>query len=66
MATYTKNFNLKKPSEEDFYNIKDFNDNADIIDNKLKELENPFSYGTEDLTPGESPLNTGKLYFVYE
>ena len=25
-----------------------------------------FSYGTTDLTPGSSPLETGKLYFVYE
>ncbi len=32
MATYTENINLKKPSEEDFFNIQDFNTNADIID----------------------------------
>ncbi len=25
-----------------------------------------YSYGTEDLTAGSSPLETGKLYFVYE
>ena len=25
-----------------------------------------YSYGTEDLTAGTSPLETGKLYFVYE
>ena len=25
-----------------------------------------YTYGTEDLTAGESPLKTGKLYFVYE
>ena len=25
-----------------------------------------YEYGTEDLTPGESELETGKLYFVYE
>ena len=31
MATYTENFNLKKPSNEDFYNIEDFNGNADIL-----------------------------------
>lgn len=36
MATYTDNFNLKKPSDDDFYNVKDFNGNADIIDNELK------------------------------
>ncbi|MGI6318490.1 MAG: pyocin knob domain-containing protein [Dethiobacteria bacterium] len=36
MAEYTQNYNLKKPAEEDFYNVKDFNDNADIIDQALK------------------------------
>lgn len=25
-----------------------------------------YSYGTADLTPGVSALETGKLYFVYE
>ena len=25
-----------------------------------------YTYGTEDLTAGTSPLETGKLYFVYE
>lgn len=25
-----------------------------------------YDYGMEDLTPGESELETGKLYFVYE
>lgn len=29
-------------------------------------LANAPSYGTEDLTAGTSPLETGKLYFVYE
>ncbi len=62
MATYTKNFGLKKPEPMDFYNIDDFNNNADIIDEKL----NFFEAGTEDLTAGVSPLENGKLYFVYE
>lgn len=25
-----------------------------------------YSYGTEDLSAGESPLETGKIYLVYE
>ena len=33
---YTQNYNLKKPGQEDFYNVKDFNDNADIINQALK------------------------------
>jgi parallel beta-helix repeat protein len=36
---YTENYNLKKPEAEDFYNVEDFNDNADIIDGKLKNLK---------------------------
>ena len=37
MAEFTPNFNLKKPNEYEFYNIDDFNENMDIIDQKLKE-----------------------------
>lgn len=33
---YTDNYSLKKPDKEDFYNINDFNDNADIIDLEIK------------------------------
>ena len=36
---YTENYNLKKPEAEDFYNVEDFNENADIIDGELKNLE---------------------------
>ena len=37
MTNYTPNYNLKKPSQEEHYNIDDFNNNFDIIDGKLKE-----------------------------
>lgn len=33
---YTTNLNLKKPEGTDFYNVGDFNDNADIIDAALQ------------------------------
>lgn len=36
MATYTVNYNLKKPAPSEYYNIQDFNNNADTIDAKLK------------------------------
>lgn len=32
MATYTSKLNLKKPAQTDFYNIDDFNGNADKVD----------------------------------
>ena len=38
MSTTTENYGLKKPEQEDFYNIDDFNENADIIDTQLKTL----------------------------
>lgn len=37
---YTSNYNLKKPEGTDIVNIDDLNDNADILDQKLKEVEN--------------------------
>ena len=38
MAEYTENYNLKKPAQEDFYNVDDFNNNTDIIDSQLKAV----------------------------
>lgn len=37
--------------------------NKEEIDEKFESL---YSYGTADLKPGTSALETGKLYFVYE
>ena len=60
LATYTDNYNLLKPDEEDFYSIEDFNDNMDTIDALLAENEtatngidakigNPGDTGTDTL-----------------
>jgi hypothetical protein len=38
MPNYTKNYNLKKPLQEEFYNIDDHNGNMDIIDGELKRI----------------------------
>ena len=35
----TANYNLNKPEQGEFYNIDEFNENADLIDAKLKEFE---------------------------
>lgn len=35
MATYTENFDLVKPDDEDYYDVADFNANMDIIDAEL-------------------------------
>lgn len=37
MATKTTNYSLTKPAQTDYYNVKDFNDNMDIIDKTMKE-----------------------------
>lgn len=38
MAIYTPNYELKKPAPEDAYNISDFNNNVDKIDEVLASL----------------------------
>ncbi|GEM_PF-5519508 len=38
MADFTTNYNLKKPFQNEYYNVDDFNDNADILDAVLKEI----------------------------
>ena len=38
MAAYTPNYQLKKPAQNEVYNIDDFNSNADILDTELKTL----------------------------
>lgn len=38
MPNYTQNYNLKKPFQEEFYDIDDHNGNMDIIDAVLKAL----------------------------
>ena len=39
MAEYTEKLNLKKPSPEDFYNIADFNANADILEQEISSIK---------------------------
>ena len=48
MAEYTKNYNLKKPDEEEFYNVSDFNGNMDIMDTKIKALNDSIESGSDD------------------
>ena len=56
MADYTQNYNLKKPAQTDFYNIDDFNDNADIIDEALSDkLNSDFS----NVSGGAVPISNG-------
>ena len=36
------------------------------VDNKLAKKAPSYAYGADDLIAGQSSLETGKLYFVYE
>ncbi len=71
--TTTTNYNLKKPAPEEFYNVADFNANADTIDAELKEAEdhrgaaNPHS-GSEgllkDATAKDTPIDADSVALV--
>lgn len=37
---HTDNFNLKMPEQTDFYNVEDFNENAEIIDAEMQTRKN--------------------------
>ena len=67
MASYTPNYNLKKPSQDDFFDVYDFNGNSDIIDTALnnkadKDLSNitgtlPVSKGGTGATTASNALS---------
>lgn len=59
MSTRTKNHGFIKPELSDFADIEAMNENWDKVDALI-------TYGTEELTEGESELPTGTLHFVYE
>lgn len=39
MSTFTENYSLIKPDEEDYYDVNDFNENMDTIDAQLFATE---------------------------
>ena len=58
MADKTTNYNLTKPSGEDFYDVKVQNDNMDIIDGQLKGLhDNLDSVDTQLQTVNDNANN---------
>ena len=54
---YTANYNLKKPLNTNSYDIQNFNDNADIIDEELKKL-----HGTVSVVTMSASGWSGKQY----
>lgn len=66
MATYTENFDLIKPDDEDYYDVADFNANMDIIDAELSTVAqqaNSAEIADKIGEPADTVLNTvfGKL-----
>lgn len=60
MATYTTNYNLKKPATTDYVAIGDLNDNFDKIDTKLKSLDSN-KLGTTDTAYGATRDGSGNV-----
>ncbi len=54
----TKNYKLNKPGQDDFYNVEDFNQNADILDQALKELADG---GSDQYVSKTGDTMTGEL-----
>ena len=50
MSTKTKNYELVKPEQSDFYNVDDFNGNMDIIDELLKKREDGAGTADKEIT----------------
>lgn len=62
---YTTNLNLKKPEGTDFYDVGDFNENADIIDAVLAALALNFApvySASQTYSAGALALHENKLY----
>lgn len=59
MASYTPNYNLKKPSQDDFFDVDDFNENADKIDTALNEKLNTDFSNISGSSGGVVPITAG-------
>ena len=53
MAEFTENYNLIKPSEADYYDVQDFNENMDTIDGVMAEVETAAKEVSEKLGTAE-------------
>lgn len=62
MANFTDNLNLKKPLQTEFYNVDDFNENADIIDENLWEaMKHCENYSNPHKTTADS-VKASKMF----
>ena len=64
MAEFTENYNLIKPSAEDYYDVQDFNENMDTLDGVMAEVETAAKEVSEKIGTAEDTGNNtvfGKL-----
>jgi len=64
MSTFTENYNLIKPDQEDYYDIQNFNENMDAIDLQMALTEQEIAGVSEKIGTSEDEItNTvfGKL-----
>lgn len=60
MATNTTNYNLIKPTGDEFYDIEVFNQNADTIDGALKSISDNANTKTNKAVTGNLTLTASK------
>ena len=56
----TTNYSLKKPSGADVVNIDDFNYNADLLDSKIKTIENQSNTNKSNISTLQSEVSANK------
>lgn len=61
MADYSEHYNLKKPSQDDFYNVDDFNDNADKIDSALYAADVKLGQAAQESTLEEVKTDVAEV-----
>lgn len=58
MSEFTENYNFIKPSEEDYYDVQDFNENMDAIDTQLMKTEREINGIGEKMEEMDGKLGT--------
>lgn len=49
----TETFHFKQPDPDDFYDVQDFNDNMDIVEQELSDLKEKVGDGFEEIADTE-------------
>ena len=60
MSTFTENYNLIKPSDDDYYDVANFNENMDTIDTLMAEGEHKLDHLHEKI--GEPTIEGDTIF----